>query len=62
MHTVGFFKAFNVMGAECLIRGRKLLERIDLIQHENFQEKRNPFHGRFTHITARFRYAKLMNI
>ena len=35
---------------------------VDLIQHQNFQEKRNPFHGRFTHKTARFWYAKLMNI
>ena len=29
-------------------------------QHRNFQEKRNPFHGRFPHKTARFGYAKLM--
>ena len=35
---------------------------IDLIQHQNFQEKRNPFHCRFTHKTSRFWYAKLMNI
>ena len=31
---------------------------IDLIQHQNFQEKLNPFHSRFTHKTARFWYAK----
>ena len=23
------------------------VSNIDLIQHQNFQEKRNPFHGRF---------------
>ena len=28
---------------------------------QNIEEKRNPFHGRFTHKTARFWYAKLMN-
>ena len=35
---------------------------IDLIQHQNFQDKRNPFHGRFMHKPARFWYGKLMNI
>ena len=35
---------------------------IDLIQHQKFQEKRNPFHGRFTHKKARFWFAKLMII
>ena len=28
----------------------------------NFQEKRNPFHGLFTHKKARFWFAKLLNI
>ena len=35
---------------------------IDLIQHQKFQGKRYPFHGRFTHKTARVWSAKLMNI
>ena len=33
---------------------------IDLMQHRKLQEKRNPFHGRFTHKTARFWFAKLI--
>ena len=34
----------------------------DLLQHKKFQEKRNPFHGRFTHKTARFWFKERMNI
>ena len=33
---------------------RCFMVSIDLIQHQNFQEKRNSFHGRFTHKTATF--------
>ena len=35
---------------------------IDLIQHQKFQEKRNPFHGRYTHKTAKFWFGKVMNL
>ena len=35
------------------------MKPIDLIQHQKFQEKLNPFHGRFTHKTAIFWFAKL---
>ena len=33
----------------------------DHMQDKEFQEKRSPFHGRFTHTTTRFWFAKLMN-
>ena len=39
-----------------------MFDDIELIQHQRFQEKRNRFQGRFTHKTARFWFAKLMNI
>ena len=43
-----------------LINYLSLTESIDLIKHS--RKKRNPFHGRFTHKTARFWFGKLMNI
>ena len=31
---------------------------IDLIKHQKFQEKRNPFHNRFRHRIVRFWFAE----
>ena len=33
----------------CCIKQQRLLLTIDLMEHRNFQEKRNSFHDRFTH-------------
>ena len=47
-------------GLHVLKRGLRSLKEIDHIQHNFFFEIWSPFHGRFTHKTARFCFAKLI--